>query len=544
MYDLLLKNGLIVDGSGRAAFRGDLAVKDGNMVKLAREVPGTANRIIDCTGLVIAPGFIDCHSHNDYAAFRALGGSSAQYDSAECCFALEQGVTTLVCGHCGSSPAPYYDGGMRAKRQLLPPEEFARWAEAAETPTSFMDMAGRAKTGTNMAYFLGHCSIRGKVMGFRDGKPTDSELSQMQELVRQAMEAGYLGYTTGLVYAPSVYGDVEEFIALAKAMAPYGGVYASHMRGEGDHLERAVAEAIRVGEEGGVAVQLSHLKVMGLHNEGKAKTVLRMMEEANARGVAVTADQYPYNAGSAPLSSQIPPRFLVGGIPALLERLKKPEIRQEILHSTFHESDIFESCIYSAGFDGTLISGAAKTPHYVNRTIGEIARDEGREPIDVLCDILIANDGVAQGIYFNQSTTDLMQIMAHPLVFGGSDSTNPMGGRPEENTRGGRHPRGLGTMVRRLELTRDFRLRSLEESVRSLTSAPAKALRLQGQGLLREGLAANVTVFDSEALHTSASYEYPCRRNTGIEYVLVNGEIALEHGSVTGVLAGRLVKRG
>lgn len=544
MFDILLKNGLIADGSGKAAFRGNIGVKDGNIVQIAPDLSGPAGRIIDCTGLVVAPGFIDCHSHNDYAAFRSLGGKTAEFDSAEGWFALEQGVTTLVCGHCGSSPAPFYDGAMRAKRQLLPPEEFARWVDASKTPKRFMETAEQSRTGVNMAYFLGHCSIRGSVMGFRDGKPAPEELSKMQEIVREAMEAGYLGYSTGLVYAPSVYGDADEFIALAKAMAPYGGVYASHIRGEGDNLERAVAEAIRVGEEGGVAVQLSHLKVMGLHNEGKSGAVLRMMEEANARGVAVTADQYPYNAGSAPLSSQIPPRFLVGGISALLERLKKPEVRREILYSACHEADVFESCIYSAGFDNTLISGAVKTPHYVNRTIGEIARDEGREPIDVLCDILIQNDGVAQGIYFNQSTVDLMRIMAHPLVFGGSDSTNPMGKRPDENTRGGRHPRGLGTMVRRLELTRDFRLRSLEESVRSLTAAPAEALHLAGQGLLQKGRAANITVFDYENLHAAASYTYPCRKNTGIEYVLVNGQLALEHGTATGVMAGRLVKRG
>ena len=544
MYDILIRGGLVVDGSGKPAFRADVAIRNGKVAEIAPGLSGDAAEIIDAAGLVVSPGFIDCHSHNDYAAFSGLEGPGAGYDSSSCCYALEQGVTTLVCGHCGSSPAPFYEGGMRAKKQLLPPEEFAQWVEAAESPARFMEVAAKAKTGVNMAYVLGHNNIRGKVMGFRADAPNAEELAAMQDIVRDAMEAGYLGYTTGLVYAPSVYGTVEEFVALAKAMAPYGGVYASHMRGEGDYLERAVAEAIRVGEEGGVGVQLSHLKVMGLHNEGKSKTVLKMIDDANDRGVAVTADQYPYNAGSAPLSSQIPPRFLIGGIPKLLERLKQPQIRQEILRAMFHESEIFESCVYSAGFDGTLVSGAVRTPQYINRTLGEIARDEGKEPIDVLCDLLIANDGVAQGIYFNQSTSDLMQIMAHPRVFGGSDSTNPMDQRPDETARGGRHPRGLGTMVRRLELTRDFRLRSLEDSVRSLTSAPAKALHLAGQGLLEEGADANIAVFDYDALHAAASYEYPNRRNSGMEYVLVGGQVALRHGTVTGVRAGRLVKRG
>lgn len=533
MLDVLIKNGLVVDGTGKPAYQADVAVKDGKIQKIAPHIAEPAKEVINAKGLVVAPGFIDCHNHSDSDVF--LGTDSYNY--------LEQGVTTQVCGHCGETPAPYYSGAMLRLKAYLPEERFAQIVQQAATPTSFMKTAEQASIGANMAFFLGHNNIRGSVMDFSPDRPDGRQLAAMQAHIEEAMEQGYLGYSTGLIYAPSVYADTRELIDLAKVMAPYGGIYASHIRGEGNNVVQAVTEAIQIGEEAGVQVQISHLKVIGLHNEGKAETLLRLIEDANARGVRVYADQYPYNAGSAPLRSRIPPKYHVGGLQALLERMKDPQIRKQMDHSIFHEADEFESCIYSAGYDGSLIASLPNNPELVGMTIGQLARKTGEEPIDVLCRILIENDGVAQGIYFNQSASDMMRIMGSKWVFGGSDSSNYPDERYDPQTYGGRHLRGTTTMVRRLELQRDFNLCAMEEAIHRITGAPAAALKLEGQGVLREGNDASITVLDYENLHARASYAYPYRENEGIHYVLVNGAAAVRNGRCTGTRSGKLLRR-
>ena len=474
MYDILIKNGQIVDGSGAPAFYGDIAVQDGKIAKIAPGIEGEAQQVLDATGLQVTPGFIDTHSHSD----------NFVYTGSDCHNYLEQGTTTQVAGQCGDSLAPYFD---ELKNKLrLTEEQHALWSKTGATPSTFMAAAERAETGTNMAYFLGHAAVRGKVMGTSDAVPNGEQLREMQAYVVDAMEAGYLGLSTGLVYPPSVYGTTEELIALSSVMAPYGGMYVSHVRGEGNNLLPAVREAIRIGEEAGVPTFISHLKVMGDRNRGTSLQLLREMDEAVARGLDLYADQYPYTASSAPLYSQIPPKYLVGGVPVWLERLKSPEARQQILHSIFHEVDEYESGIFHAGFDGTLITVARETPELVNKSIGQIAREQGKEPIDAMCDLLIANQGVAQGMYFNISVPDMLHIMAHPRVFCGSDTSNYRK-RYDPEAVGGGHPRSTGSMVRRLELVRDFRLRSMEESVKNLTWDAACALGLGNHGKLVEG---------------------------------------------------------
>lgn len=533
MFDVLIKNGLIADGTGAPAFKGDLAVKDGVIAAVAPHLDGEAKEVLDAEGLVVAPGFIDNHSHSDDSVFS--GSNSYNY--------LESGVTTQIAGQCGSSPAPYYEGAFASAERRLPAEEFRAMVETARTPGTFMKAAENQTFGTNMAFFIGHGALRGKAMGYSDAKATPEQMDIMKEALVNAMESGYLGLSSGLVYAPSVYGDTEELIELAKVMKPYGGIYASHIRGEGDHVLRSVQEAIRIGEEAGVRVLISHLKVMGLHNEGMSVKLLDEIDRANARGVEVYADQYPYMAGSAPMSSQIPAKYLVGGIPKLLERLESRELRQQMLYSIFHEADEFESNIYSAGFDNCLIAEADLTPQYVNKTIGQIAKDENKEPIDVLAELLIANKGTMQGIYFNQSPTDLIRIMRHPRVFCGSDWSDYPDEKVSYEQVGGGHPRATATMVRRLELVRDFRLRSLEESVKNLTYDTAKAMNLKNIGQLKEGWKADVCVFDYDRLHANADYSHPYRKSTGIQWVLVSGKVAVRDGEAVGVRGGSVLKR-
>ena len=533
MYDILIQNGFVADGSGKPGYKADVAVRDGKIQKIAPNITGPAKEIINAKGLVVAPGFIDCHNHSDSYIF---WGTDA-YNS------LEQGVTTQICGNCGDSPAPYWEGAMLRLKQSCSPEEFARCATLCRTPASFFEAVDRASLGVNMAFFLGHNAIRGRVMGYSPETPTGEELTAMQDYVRQAMECGYLGYSSGLAYAPSVYADTEELTALAKVMAPYGGVYSSHIRSEGDHAVEAVAEAIRVGEAAGVAVQISHLKVVGKHNEGLADTLLQMIDDANARGVTVTGDQYPYTAGSAPLHSQIPPKYHENGVKALLDQIKNPACREKILYDIFHETDVFESLIYAAGFEGCLIAALRDTPEFVGQTLAELARKQGKAPFDVFCDLLIANEGVGQGIYFNQNDSDMQKILAHPQVFGGSDSSNYPDERFDPETVGGRHVRGNTTMVRRLELQRELGLMSMEEAVHRITGAPAKAMHLNDQGFLEEGKPANITVFDYKNLCARGTYDHPYRKNEGISYVLVNGVVAVRDGGCTGSRAGKLLRR-
>lgn len=531
MFDILIKNGQIVDGSGAPAFFGDIAVKDGKIAKIAHCIEGQAKEVINASGMQVTPGFIDNHSHSDESVF--TGSDSYNY--------LEQGVTTQIAGQCGTSPAPYADSTI--SREGLSLEEYQARVEMARTPTSFMKAADRQTYGTNMAFFIGQGSLREKVLGYSDAAPTAEQMKTMQDDLVEAMEAGYLGVSSGLVYAPSVYANTEELIELAKVMKPYGGIYASHIRGEGDNVLRSVQEAIHIGEEGEVPVLISHLKVMGKHNEGTSQYLLKAIDEANARGVTVWADQYPYTASSAPLSSQIPPKYMVGGIPALLERLKDYTIRQQILHSIFHEVDEFESAIYSAGFDGCLIVSGFKTPKYVNKTIGQIAKEEGKEPIDVLSEVLIANDGIMQGVYFNQCASDLLRIMAHPKVFLGSDWSDYKDERIDSEHPGNGHPRGTASTVRRLELVRDFRLRTMEESVKNLTFDTAQAMNLPEHGLLKEGWDANVCVLEYDKVHAAADFAHPYRKNQGIHYVLVNGQTVVRNGKALGVRAGKVLKR-
>ena len=531
MYDILIKNGQIVDGSGNAAFYGDIAVKDGKIACIAPCIDGPAAEIIDASDMQVSPGFIDTHTHSDGIVF--TGSDGYNY--------LEQGVTTQIAGQCGSSPHPYAEGSIR--QDDLSDEEFLRRIEIARTPSTFMAEAEKQSFGTNIAFFIGQGALRRTALGYSDAAPTAEEMQTMQTYLVEAMEAGYLGVTSGLVYAPSVYASTEELIELVKVMKPYGGVYGSHIRGEGNNVLRSVQEAIRIGEEGGVPVLISHLKVMGRHNEGTSQALLKEMDDANARGAAVWADQYPYTAGSAPLSSQIPAKYLVGGIPALLERLKDPAVRQQILYSIFNEVDEFESGIYSAGFDGVLISSALKTKEYVNKTIGQIAKEEGKEPIDAMCDALIANNGVMQSILFNQCPSDLLRIMAHPRVLLGSDYSD-CSVRCDPEHPGSGHPRGMASTVRRLELVRDFRLRTMEEAVKNQTYDAARALNLPGQGLLKEGMDANICIFQYDKLHATADYAHPYRRNQGIHYVLVNGVVAVREGFALGVRAGKVLKSG
>ena len=531
MYDILIKGGTVVDGSGAPRYRADVAVKDGKIVEIAPSINGSAGKVIDADGLFVTPGFIDTHSHADDVVF-------FKNDTYNC---IEQGITTQLVGNCGESPAPFpNDTPANPIRKPVSDEERARIIKICENSKTFMEEAKRTELGNNVAFLIGHNAIRAHAMGMSPAKPTDAQMADMKESVRIAMEAGFFGYSTGLVYAPSIYGDIDELSELAKVVAAYGGVYASHIRGEGNNLINAIKECLEIGRRSGASVLISHIKVMGKHNLGLSKEVLKLVHEAKDQGMNVFADQYPYDSGSAPLISQIPPKYLTEGKARTLELLKTPEFRQKIEYSLYNEADEFESIIYDSGFEGATISGAAATPQYVGKTLAQIAEEEGKKPIDVMADILVANNGVVQGIYRCQNLEDIKTYASDPLVYAGCDWFSYDQHHDPEQISGG-HPRGTSTMVKRIELIRDNGLRTPEECIRSMTGGPAISMGFKGRGLIKEGYAADICVFDYDKIHATSDYIHPFRPNVGLEYVLVNGVLDLEGGKCLGKFAGQPV---
>lgn len=533
MYDIIIKNGLVVDGVLSPGFVADVCVKDG----IVAEIGGggdSALEIIDATGLVVAPGFVDSHTHSDKSAF--FGSDAYNY--------LEQGVTLQIAGQCGSSPAPF---GGREDMTIswgtgFGPDEAKQAAEWAMTPESFMRRAKEVAHGTNLAFLIGHGALRNSAMGYADTKATPEAMAHMEDLIRRAMECGFFGYSSGLSYAPSAYGDTAELTRLAEVMAPYGGVYATHMRSEGDKGVEGVVEAIEIAERAGVTLVISHLKTVGKANEGNSVKYFELIEAAVRRGVSVYADQYPFTASSAPLSSQIPVKYHVGGVKALLERLADASTRSEIWQAIQARSNNFESSLYTAGPSGILVVGAPKSPDYIGKTIAALAEEQNKSPFDAFCDLLLQNDGQGAGIYFSQNESDMMRILPHPRVMGGSDWSDISVRQNPEHVAGG-HPRGMATFPRRLQLLRDHKLLSLEEAVQSITSRTAIAHGIKDHGVLKTGKAANITVFDHKTIGAAADFLHPFRRNTGIHSVIVNGQTAVRSGVATGVRAGVLVSR-
>ena len=531
MLDILIKGGTVLDGSGAPRFKGDVGIKDGLIAKVAPSIDEEAERVIDAKGLFVTPGFIDTHSHADDLVFY-------HSDSYNC---IEQGITTVLTGNCGVTPAPFpFDTPKNPIKRPVSDERRAEILKICENGATYIEEAKKTEFGVNIAFLIGHCSVRAHAMGMSPEKPTKEQMEDMKNSVRIAMEAGYYGFSTGLVYAPSVYGDVDEIAELAAVAAEYGGVYASHIRGEGNNLINAIAEAIEVGKKSGAPVLISHIKVMGKSNLGKSRQVLKMIHEARDSGMNIFADQYPYDSGSAPLISQIPPKFLTEGAVKTLEHLKDPKFRDEIEWSIFNESDEFESIIYDAGYEGSTISDAAKTPQYVGKNLAQIAEEMGVRPIDAMCELLITNGVTVQGIYKCQNEEDILVYAADPLVFAGTDWGN-IYEHHDINKQGGCHPRGISTMIRRIELIRDNNLRTPEETIRTMTGGPALAMGFEKRGFLKEGYAADVCVFDYEKIRANSDYVHPYLPNEGLEYVLVNGVVDLEHGKCLGKMAGQVL---
>ena len=527
-FDLLIKHGTVVDGTGAPGVQADVGVRQGRIAAMAPGLEGEAAREIDARGRIVAPGFIDVHTHSDFTLLTTPGADSK----------VRQGITTEVVGNCGFSPAPVSPGALDLLREyagFLNPQLSWDWRRLGE----YYERVEEQGCAINMAPLVGHGAVRIAAMGFANRPPTAGELLQMQHLVGEAMEDGAFGMSSGLIYTPGCFGDTAELIALAQVAAEANGIYATHMRGEGGALEAAIAEALEIGEAAQISVQISHLKASGRDNWGKMETALQMLEAGRARGIAVDADIYPYIAASTTMTSLFPAWTLEGGVEQFLLRLADAATRQRIIDEVQGGKEGWSRANGALGWDDVVISSCQNQKAFEGQNLAQIAAAMGKDPAHAMMDFMLAEKGVASVILFMMSEENVALGIAHPMLMIGSDSLALAAGR------GGKpHPRTYGTFPRVLgKYVREEKIITLEDGVRKMTSMAAAKLGLEDRGVLAEGKAADMTIFDAALVVDRATFDEPHQYPDGIDYVIVNGQIVVERGRQHPVLPGRVLKK-
>ena len=529
MYDILIKNGKIVDGTGIPAYHADVAIVVEKIVAVGSLSDQDAKKTIDAEGLVVCPGFIDDHSHGD---LNVLADPYARNQ-------LLQGITTEVGGSCGLSFAPIKK---EADRMVSSQIGFASDEKKAEllrpmTFPEYMDLVDNTAIAVNLASYIGQGIVRSAVMGYAEGDANEAQLTEMKDIVREGMEAGAFGLSTGLIYPTGSLTSTEEIIELCKVVAEYDGLYSTHMRGESDTIISSVEEAIRTAEESGAHLVISHHKIAGVANHGKSTQTLAMVDDAIARGVKVHLDVYPYIAGATTLAAAIPRQFLADKT-EFVKKAADPELRRQIIdvieNGVVAGENMVKSC---GGLHGIVIASADECPQYIGRSLTEIAAEEGKEPYDVLFDLLIATDANAMAVFFTNSEDDMIRIMQYPRTMFGTDGSH------SSYVNFFRHPRAFGSFPHILtEYVRDHKVLTLEEMVRKACALPAEVLQLKEKGLIKEGYDADVLVLDLENMKVHSSFANANGGNEGFKYVLVNGQVAVENDACTDVLSGKLLR--
>lgn len=491
--DVLLQGGLLLDGAGGEGTIGDVAIQGEKIVAVGKFETRRAGRVIDCRGLVVAPGFIDLHSHSD-------GSITSPNTRANVNF-LTQGCTTVVTGNCGSGPVNVADYFRR------------------------VDSAG---AGTNVIHLLPQGSLRSQVLQRDNRPPTDEELSRMKQLAEKAMEDGAWGMSTGLIYVPSSYADTDELVEIATVVARHGGLYASHIRGEGSALLDAVAEAISIGRRAKLPVHISHFKASGSDVWGTLRVAADLVEKAREEGLTVTADQYPYIASSTSLEATLIPTWArAGGKEALRRRLRDEEdgrrIREAIAGKLRRGDRIF-------------IASYSPRPEFVGRELREIAQAEGRDVVELVVEM--ESKGSPRCVNFGMSEGDVRMAMALPWVATASDGSAMIASDNKP------HPRSFGTFPRKLgHYARDEKVISLAHAVRSASGLPADILGLPDRGYLRPDWQADIVVFDPQTIRDRATFDDPFQYSEGVRWVFVNGTAAIHDGTPTGALVGRAIRK-
>jgi len=525
MYDVVIKNGRIISGVGNPWYRADVAVAEGRIVKIGQLGKEQAVSVIDAAGSVVAPGFIDAHSHSDLFIF--VDPTAEQKTM--------QGVTTENVGLDGLSVAPIDEENVPTWRKHLSgldgdPDVHWSWRSFGD----YLDAIDGLPASINVTSYVGLGTIRLKVMGMDDREASGEELAEMKRIAAQAMEDGARGISTGLIYPPCQYQRREEVIEIAKVVREYDGIYDVHLRSEGERLLEAMEEVIAIGRGSGIPVLITHFKVLGKKNWGLSEASLKLLDDVRNEGVEVTVAQYPYIAGSTMLHAVIPPWYHTKGPDALIQMLQheKDAIKKDIQGRTD-----WENLVASVGWENIRVSSVERDENkqYEGKSITEIASRRGLDdPADAALDLMAAEKLAVGMVVFYGDEGDVTRIMRHPSMNVITDGLLG-GGMP--------HPRVYGTFPRILgRYVREQGVLSLEEAVRKMTSLPAEKLRLRSKGVIAEGFDADITVFDPESILDNATYGNPRQYSTGVRWVLVNGRVVVENGKHTGQRPGQTIR--
>ncbi len=500
-YSLVIKNGLVVNGTGKKPFVADVAVKGDRIAKVGRLKNPKALETVDATRMVVAPGFIDVHTHADRRV--------AEVPTAD--NYLRQGVTTIIGGNCGSHPFPLSELFARLEKQGI---------------------------AINFGCLVGHNTIREKVMGMKMEEPTPEEMAEMKRLIEEEMKAGALGFSTGLSYLPGTYSRTEEIVELAGVAARFGGLYASHIRDQGKKITEAIEEAIEVGRRNRMTVQISHIKLADEAVWNKLSLITKPVENARKEGLKVFCDLYPYSATSSGFTSSFPSWAFEGGREKFLERLKDPEIYRQIKDHIIERRLLPSLGLNRLGL--ILISRCRLHPEYEGKSLEEILQMKGINPTpEAAADLIIEieKEGGAQGIFFQMDDSDVMKLYKLPYVMVGSDGEIQVYGQ------GVPHPRSYGTFPRVIYYyTARKKLVTLEETIRKMTSLPAKVFNLEDRGVLKPGKYADITVYDPEEYRDLADYRKPHQYPQGLILVVVNGKVVYRDGQIQPLFPGKVLK--
>ena len=529
-FDLLIRNGTVIDGSGRAGFRADLAIKGDRIERMGRLTGATAKRVIDAQGKVVTPGFIDLLGQSENFLLIDPRAMSK----------VMQGVTTEVTGE-GESIAPVNE------RLIKEQEDFNRRYNLTidwRTLDEYFMRLERQGTGVNFATFVGASQVRAYVIGFDNRAPSPAEMEQMKELVASAMREGALGLSSSLQYVPARFAQTAELVELAKVARLHGGIYATHQRSEANALDASMEEVFEIARRAQIPVEIWHLKTAYKKNWGRMPEVLGKIRRARAQGLDITADIYPYIAGSTSLSASLPPWILEGGTEKMLERIRDMRIRQHLKKEIMTDSKEWEN-IYlgSGGAEGVLIGSVSNRnlESLQGKRLSQIAREQAKDPLDAMFDLIVADNGQTGAIYFMMSEADMRAAMRAPFVSFCTDSGARATDGPLSAAKS--HPRGWGSYPRILgRYVREEKILDLSQAIHKMTGAPARRVGLRERGLLQEGYFADITIFDPQRVIDKATFEMPNQYAEGIAYVITNGQISVDNGKRTSALAGRVLR--
>lgn len=517
-YDLVITNGLIYDGSGDQPYAGNIAI-NGDTIAAIGTFDWKAKRTIDATGKAVSPGFINMLS---WANTSLIKDGRSQSD-------IRQGVTLEVMGE-GRSMGPLNEA---MKSKMIEDQTDFKYDVPWNSLGEYLSYLEKKGVSTNIASFVGNGTIREFVMGYETRRPTAEEMTKMKELIEESMLEGAVGLSSSLLYAPSINADTEELIELSKVISPYGGMYISHIRDEGDELLESIDELITIAREAKVSAEVYHLKASGDKNWYKMDSAIAMINKARSEGLSVTADMYTYPASSTGLHVQLPEWVRIDGVPAAIQKLKDPDIRkkvrQELVFSTPPER------ILLVGFKNKELRSLA------GKRLSEVAQERNKSPEDTMIDLLIEDNSRIQVVYFSMSDENIDKKITLPWMSFCSDagSYSAEGDFLQQST----HPRAYGSFIRVLGLySRDKGLFPLEDGIRRLSALPAENLKIKQRGRLQKGYFADIVIFDPQAVRDKATFEEPHQYAEGINYVLVNGTVVIDNGIHTGATPGRFVK--